>query len=174
MIKKIILILLAISTLSLGYSQSGTGTIKGTITDKASGEALPFVNVIMLENGTQKAGASTDFDGKYTISSLQPGTYTMKVSFVGYTNYQVNGIVVKGDKIIFQDVPLATGETRINEFIVIDYEVPLIDKDGGSSGATLTCRTSGNRRLVAGRAFFSTLWPIRPTAQLRQAVVDKD
>ena len=138
MIKKIILILLAISTLSLGYSQSGTGTIKGTITDKASGEALPFVNVIMLENGTQKAGASTDFDGKYTISSLQPGTYTMKVSFVGYTNYQVNGIVVKGDKIIFQDVPLATGETRINEFIVIDYEVPLIDKDGGSSGATMT------------------------------------
>ena len=138
MVKKIILTLLAISTLSFVYSQSGTGSIKGNVKDKSTGETLPFVNLIMLQNGTQKAGASTDLDGNFTISSLQPGTYTMKVSFVGYKNFQVNGIVIKSDKITFQDIPLETGDVMIDEFIVVDYEVPLIDKDGGSSGATMT------------------------------------
>ena len=58
MIKKIILTFIAIAAVSAGFSQAGTGTLKGQITDKSTGETLPFVNLIVLQNGTQKAGAA--------------------------------------------------------------------------------------------------------------------
>jgi len=138
MIKKIILTFIAIAAVSAGFSQAGTGTLKGQITDKSTGETLPFVNLIVLQNGTQKAGAASDLDGNFSISSLQAGTYTLKVSFVGYKKFQVNDLLIKGDKITFQNVPLESGDVTLDEFTVVDYEVPLIDKDGGASGGTMT------------------------------------
>ena len=138
MIKKITLTLIAIAFVSFGFSQPGTGTLKGKIIDKSTGEELPFVNLVLLQNGTQKAGASSDINGKFTISSLQPGTYTLKVSYVGYKKFQVNDLLIKSNNITFQDIPLESGDVTLEEFTVIDYEVPLIDKDGGSSGGTMT------------------------------------
>lgn len=137
MLKKITLVL-AIVGFQFAFSQAGNGSIKGVIKDKSTGELLPFVNVLLEQNGTQKGGASSDFDGKYTISNIEPGEYTLKVSFVGYKPFQINGVVIKGSKITFQDFNLESGDVKLDEFIVVDYEVPLIDKDGGASGGTVT------------------------------------
>lgn len=138
MIKKIILTLLATISLSLIYSQQGTGQLKGQITDKATGETLPFVNLVLEQNGSQKAGAASDLDGNFLINSIEPGEYTLKVSFVGYKKFQVNNLLIKSNKITFQDIPLESGDVELEEFTVVDYEVPLIDRDGGASGGTMT------------------------------------
>jgi len=138
MIKKIILTFIAMFSLAFAFSQAGTGQLKGTITDKATGETLPFVNLVLIQNGTQKAGTASNLDGEFIINSIQPGSYQLKVSFVGYKKYQVNGILIKSNKITFQNVLLENGDVTLEEFTVIDYEVPLIDRDGGSSGGTMT------------------------------------
>ncbi|MEN8927658.1 MAG: carboxypeptidase-like regulatory domain-containing protein [Flavobacteriales bacterium] len=138
MIKKIILTFIGVLTVAFAFAQPGTGQLKGTITDKSTGETLPFVNLVLIQNGTQKAGAASDLDGKFVINAIQPGSYELKVSFVGYKKFQANGILIKSNKITFQDVLLETGDVTLEEFTVIDYEVPLIDKDGGSSGGTMT------------------------------------
>jgi hypothetical protein len=127
MIKKIILTLLATISLSLIYSQQGTGQLKGQITDKATGETLPFVNLVLEQNGSQKAGAASDLDGNFLINSIEPGEYTLKVSFVGYKKFQVNNLLIKSNKITFQDIPLESGDVELEEFTVVDYEVPLLD-----------------------------------------------
>lgn len=54
--------------------------IKGKITDANSGDPLPFVNILL--KGT-KAGATTDFDGNYTLKSTAPGD-SIVVSNIGY------------------------------------------------------------------------------------------
>ncbi|MCB0780308.1 MAG: carboxypeptidase-like regulatory domain-containing protein, partial [Flavobacteriales bacterium] len=54
-------------------AQVGTGSLRGTITDKESGEPLPFVNVVVDNKGTQAAGGTSDFDGKYDIKPIPPG-----------------------------------------------------------------------------------------------------
>jgi len=56
------------------------GTLTGTITD-TEGEPLPGANVILV--GTQK-GTSVGEDGSYRITQIEPGEYTVRVSFVGY------------------------------------------------------------------------------------------
>ena len=120
------------------FAQPGTGTIKGTIEDADLGGGLPFVNVVVLMNGEQVAGASTDFDGKYTISSLQPGTYDLQAVFVGYDAYKVSVVVLKAEKNTFHDFKMSEGAISLDEVEVIAYKVPLIDKDGGASGGTVT------------------------------------
>ena len=137
MLKKITFVL-AVLGFQLSFAQTGTGSIKGVIKDKTTGEPLPFVNVLLELNGTQQGGASTDFDGKYSLNSVAPGEYTIKVTFVGYKPYQLNGVVVNSNKITFVDVLLESGDVKLDEFVVVEYEVPLIDKDGGASGGTVT------------------------------------
>lgn len=56
-----------------------TGEIRGTVTDKATGETLIGAAVVYAEG----QGTITDIDGGYTLS-LPNGTYTLKATYVGY------------------------------------------------------------------------------------------
>ena len=58
-----------------------TGKIAGTVIDKATGEALPGANVIVVETSM---GAATDVNGQFTILHVPPGQYDVKVSVIGY------------------------------------------------------------------------------------------
>ena len=57
-----------------------------------------FASVVLFLNGNQVAGTNTDFDGEYTIKPIQPGTYDVLFSFVGYQS-KVTGVVVSANKI---------------------------------------------------------------------------
>ncbi|CAG0986259.1 MAG: TonB-dependent receptor plug domain-containing protein [Bacteroidetes bacterium] len=119
------------------YAQVGQGTLKGTIKDKETGEGLPFANIVVSLNGNQVAGAQTDFDGKYTVTSIPPGTYDVLISYVGYQQQKQTGVVIMSGKIQFLDVKLLQG-IALEAFEVIEYEVPLISKDQTQSGGTVT------------------------------------
>lgn len=56
-------------------------TVQGTVKDARTREALPFVNVLL--EGTTK-GATTDLEGRFTMTDVQPGLYNVVVSSVGY------------------------------------------------------------------------------------------
>jgi hypothetical protein len=122
-----------ISAIGGVFAQVGTGTLIGTVTDESNGEPVPFANIVVLQAGQQVTGASTDFDGKYKIPALKPGNdYTVKASVVGFTAQEKRGVVVKSSQNNFVDFKMSAG-VKLDEVVVIDYEVPLIEKDGGSS-----------------------------------------
>ena len=73
--KKIIQLL--IFSYSLVYPQNGI--ISGFISDSSSGEALIGANVIIQETGQ---GMATDINGYYIIQNINPGEYTLMVSYV--------------------------------------------------------------------------------------------
>lgn len=54
--------------------------VQGKVTDAASGDPIPFVNVVF--KGTS-VGATTDFDGKFSIKSNSP-TDSVTASYIGY------------------------------------------------------------------------------------------
>jgi outer membrane receptor protein involved in Fe transport len=126
-------------TAGFAFAQTGNGTIKGTIKDKESGDPLPFVKVVVMQNGVQKGFASTDFDGKFLISSLPPGEYDVEARFVGYQPIRQEGVVVNSNKYtMLNDMKMGNSAEMLDVVEVVHYEVPLIDKDGGASGATVT------------------------------------
>ena len=118
-------------------AQQGSGSLKGKILDGKTNETLPFVNIVLERQGSQVTGGATDFDGNYFIKPIEPGVYDVLVSYVGYQPYKQVGVVVSSNKITFLDIKLTSG-IELKEFEVVQYVVPLIDRDGGASGGTVT------------------------------------
>jgi hypothetical protein len=114
----------------------GSGTLKGQILDKETGEALPFVNIVVQQGGETIAGAASDIDGNYTIKPLPSGVFNISVTYVGYNSQEIRGLPISNGKITFQDVGLESG-VQLQAFEVVEYSVPLIDRDGGSSGGAM-------------------------------------
>ena len=56
-------------------------TLKGKVVDAVSNEPLPFVNIIV--SGTT-IGTTTDLDGNFTLTGLNPGFIRLEASFIGY------------------------------------------------------------------------------------------
>ena len=69
--------------------------IKGTVSDKGSGDFLPGANVFL--EGTNY-GTSSDRAGNYTINGVPDGDYTLIVTYVGYSDYS-NSVSVGPDAV---------------------------------------------------------------------------
>ena len=93
-----IAILLAFLPLFL-FAQNGT--IRGTITDGETGEVLMFANV-SVKNSDPLIGTTTDLDGNYEIS-VPGGTYDLLISYVGFSDQTIEGVVVTDNEIVVVD-----------------------------------------------------------------------
>lgn len=131
-------IALVFTTSAFVFSQTGSGTLKGKITDKATKEPIPFANVVVEIGGVQVGGSTSDFDGNFLIKPVPPGKVDLKATYVGYTPFQYKGVVVFPDKIQFQNIELTPATTTLSEVEVVEYKVPLISKDQTVSGGTVT------------------------------------
>ena len=126
------------------YSGEHAGRLKGTITDE-TGESVPFANVVLKKGDENVAGCSSDFDGNYDINPIQPGTYDLEVSCIGYNRFMLKNIVIPRNRITFYDVKMTSGNIHLNEVVcmVVDYEIPLISKDNTHSEASITSEEIG-------------------------------
>ncbi len=151
--KKLYALLVALICATVSYAQVGSGTLKGKIVDKGTGEPLPFVNVAIYKGDKAIKGTTSDFDGNYTIDPIEPGSYDVQASFVGYTPTKVTGVVVRSNVITFQDLSLNQG-LELDEVEIIRYKKPLINKDGGATGGSVTAEeiTKMPTRSAAGIA----------------------
>ena len=88
--KKIILSLILTLTTAYLYAQSG---IFGVIKDDDSGETLAGVAIYV---DAIQSGTTTDFNGYYNLP-LRPGTYNIRVTYLGYTT-QEKSITVENSR----------------------------------------------------------------------------
>ena len=114
------------------------GALQGKVIDKETKEPIPFANIIIDDNGTQVGGTTSDFDGNYSIKSIPPGRYDIKVTYIGYKTVITQGVPFAADKIRFHDIEMTSTSEMLEEFEVTDYYVPIISKDYTSSGASVT------------------------------------
>lgn len=114
------------------------GTMKGTIIDAKTKEPLPFVNVVVKQDGKQVHGGSTDFDGIFTIKPLQVGKYDIEVSTVGYNRYVQTGINVKATGFTVVDVALNPTATNLDVVDIVEEKVPVIEIGSAEQGARLS------------------------------------
>lgn len=86
--KKLFVLAFILSSLLYGQEKA---ILTGKITDAKTGEPLPGVNVVI--KGTYY-GAASDINGNYIIRDLNPGTYNIDVSLIGYKLVQFTGVKV--------------------------------------------------------------------------------
>ncbi len=137
MLKHLLLTIASLLAINLlVFSQ--VGSIQGKILDVDTKEPIPFANVAVFSGGNLLTGATTDFDGRYSVRSLSPGNYNVRASFIGYQTKEVAGVIVRADQITFEDIELQSTTEMLEAVEVVEYRVPLISKDQTTSGATLT------------------------------------
>lgn len=128
--RRLFILLFAVLTNNLLHAQSDiTGSIVGRLSDsEMNGEPLPFANVLI--KGTSK-GATTDMEGLYSITDLEPGVYTVIISFVGYETLELPNIKVAADKVTEVSTDLGSSSASLDEVVITtvsrrDSEVALL------------------------------------------------
>jgi TonB-dependent receptor len=85
----------------MAVAQGGKGTIKGRVTDP-SDAVLQGAQIAVEPNGVALA---SDVSGQFFINSLEPGTYTLTVSYVGFKPV-TKTVTVVGGQVASADVKL--------------------------------------------------------------------
>ena len=112
-------------------------SLQGKVTDATSNEPILFGTVALMKDGNIVKGVETDLDGNYYFSDINPGSYDVEASYVGYTPARQTGVVVKADKSNKLDLQIAEG-VLADEIVITEYKVPLIEFDNTTSGGTVT------------------------------------
>lgn len=91
--KRIYLVVILLFCITKSFA-SGTGNLSGFVIEEQSGTALSSANIIIYAQWIDHnqllykdlIGTMTDKDGHYLITNLQPGIYSVKVTYMGYAD----------------------------------------------------------------------------------------
>ncbi len=100
--------------ISFSVEAQTTGKISGKVTEESSGSFLPGANVVLVNT---KIGTAADQQGRYTISRIQPGTYQVKASYLGYQDKIVE-VTVQANHTTQLDFELKESATQLEETVV--------------------------------------------------------
>lgn len=100
-------------------SASGMGIkegnmISGHVIEAVSEENIPFANILIVETGE---GTSSNEQGQFEFRQLKPGTYTLRVSAIGYTT-QTKQVTVSKEYTAVIHFKLKEESLVINEIVV--------------------------------------------------------
>jgi len=132
--------------LSVPVFAAGNGIIEGYVKDKTTGEPLAFSNVMLV--GTS-LGTASDINGKYYISNIPPGSYTIRCSFIGYKKKDVKIVV------------------RNNQIVKLNFE---LDYEGTVQGeaVTITAQADGQMKAINRQLLSKTIVNVVSSSQIQE------
>ena len=100
------------------------GKIAGVVKDSQTGDLLPNANVVLVDT---KLGTVSDEEGRFFILNVPAGTYTLRVTFIGYSAYQVEEVRISTDLTTNLEIKMVSSDIQVEE-VVIKAERPIIDQ----------------------------------------------
>lgn len=92
-----------------------TGTVKGFVYEKSSGEPMGYT--IVLLRGATTTGVQTDVNGYFSIPQIQPGTYELLTTLIGYDTARVS-VVIKANEIVTQKLFIDRAARQLQDVVV--------------------------------------------------------
>lgn len=112
-------LMLLLFPLAIGMVPALGQTIVGTVSDDVTGETLFGVTIITNET---KEGVASDVDGNYSLRLSKAGTYTLRISYVGYSTQTKTVTIAAGQKITL-NIKMAEDVAKVEETVVVGYGV---------------------------------------------------
>ncbi|HTF19496.1 MAG TPA: TonB-dependent receptor [Chryseolinea sp.] len=119
-LKRLLLLLIAISSLIDAYSQGRT--VKGKVTAHDDGSGIPGANILVKGTTT---GTVSDVNGEFTLSV--PDNSTLVVSVIGYSTQEIPVL----EKAVI-DVAMMADVTSLQEIVIVGYGTQLKKEITGS------------------------------------------
>jgi hypothetical protein len=124
---------------ALAWSQSSyTAAVRGTVTD-SSGAAVPGAKVVLTETDRGVAHpATTDGAGRYVITALPPGGYTLTVEGAGFKKHSQTNIPLAVQQQATFDIALQVGD--IATTVEVSSTAPLLNTTISTLGQVIENR----------------------------------
>ncbi len=129
------LTVLSLTTFFVSASESNSfsaenGTIRGKVVEEVGAMPIPFAGVAIYNSNTEQAlfTTQTDENGYFKFINLKPGSYKIKISYVGFTILFVNEIFITEkdfDKNL-GNLKLSNESSNLSE-VVINAPKPLVE-----------------------------------------------
>src|SRR5436305_8825634 len=79
--------------LCANYGQSTRGVLVGSVTDPSGARVASATVTVTDEARNTATRATTNKDGQYTATNLEPGTYRISVEAQGFKTTSVQGVI---------------------------------------------------------------------------------
>jgi hypothetical protein len=134
-----------------GMAQLLQGTIDGNVTDPTQA-AVVAARVTATEEQTNfTRDTTTNSAGGYTLPTLPPGTYTIKVGAPGFQTYTKTGVIVVVNSVTRVDVSLNVGQ--VSESLTVAAEAGALQTDRADVRTDMTSRSLNSLPVPLGRNY---------------------
>lgn len=123
--RRLFLSLLFFSLIVSGYANPG---IKGIVIDQATREGLDFAHVVLYAGDRIINEATTATDGSFQIQPVNPGTYSIRVHFLGYDVYIGEEFALSDQTKDLGIIPMKTLEVGLQEVEIVASKKQVIYK----------------------------------------------
>ncbi len=127
--------LVALAASSAAWAQ-GTGKLAGTVVDASTNDPIPGANITV--EGTIR-GATTNVDGEFFVLNLPIGTYTVKVTTIGFETQNVTGVTIASEQTTELNIRLKETVLEGQE-VTITAERDVVKRDVASTVRTVDTR----------------------------------
>ncbi|HUH73034.1 MAG TPA: TonB-dependent receptor [Chitinophagales bacterium] len=118
-LKQFSLLLLFVFQMMYSFGQSPIGELRGYVYDETG---FPLIGANIILDKTQN-GATTDLDGLFIIRNIQPGTYNLTISYLGYKSITEFNIIVKSVGNQALSFKLDPAVSELDEVVVTNSQV---------------------------------------------------
>ena len=125
-------LLLAAPALAIG-AQSATGTVRGRVTDAASGRGLADAQILVVDT---RLGALSDANGNFTVVGVSVGARAVSMRRLGYQPVTRTVTVTAGGSSTL-DVAMQVSAMNLSEVVVTGSAAPTERRKVGTSIATV-------------------------------------
>lgn len=124
---------------NLSHPETGRASIEGVVTyadQQGEANAVPAVSVTLTgSSAAESRSGTTDAEGRYRLTGLLAGTYTIEVRLNGFTPFSKSVALGSGDARI-EDVRLEL--EKVVEKIEVRDQAPALPTESADSTATVT------------------------------------
>ncbi len=144
-------LLLLLVCATIGVAQNATGSITGTVTDP-TGALLPNASVTVTNTATGATRKlSTGNEGNYSVESLAPGEYEVKVEATGFTS-QIKTLIVQVGNTSNGAFTMSVGAA--SQTVEVVGSAPILNTSDSGLGGVVTQKQVESLPLN-GRSFLS-------------------
>lgn len=112
-----VLILILFSLGGAGQAGAQDISLRGVVTDRSEAKVLPGAAVSLWNGGEMVSGTAADADGFFILHRLEPGSYLLRASFVGYRVFQ-DSLQLRPGEHLRRAIELEPASATLDELVV--------------------------------------------------------
>jgi hypothetical protein len=159
MTSRLTLLTIFLFTFNVNAQDLDTVTISGRVMDQNEAVISGAEVQVTLIKTDRKRTITTDGEGRYRLIQLEPGTYTVRVSFPGFAVQELTNVTTVSGQSLQLDATLLPSDVVVEPVVISEAATLIVDTKRTVTGATLTARETESLP-IASRSVLDLLFTL--------------